>query len=278
MTLPDLQTLSSGGRTLAWREAGNGTALILIHGIGGSSAAWEQQFADFSRRYHVIAWDAPGYGGSDPHPNDTPTAAEYAADLGRLMDAKGILYAHLVGHSIGSPIAAQLATKKRDTVLSLTLMHPHSGFGALPDDKRADLRQGRLDDLGDGDMAKFAEARAPVILGSAAPDAAIARSRAVMSKIPVTGYQKMVEVMAEANLAPLLPNIKVPAMVIAGDEDPVVPIDAARAVADALPEAEFVLADGGVGHFLSLEQPERFRGLLETFLKKHGADDIHATY
>ncbi len=61
-----VRTVSVGGRTLAYREAGSGAPLVLLHGIGNQSGSWVQQLESLADRFRVIAWDAPGYGGSDP--------------------------------------------------------------------------------------------------------------------------------------------------------------------------------------------------------------------
>ena len=58
--LAELKTVSAGGRTLAWRESGDGVPVVLLHGVGSGSASWEAQLAGLGAAYRVIAWDAPG--------------------------------------------------------------------------------------------------------------------------------------------------------------------------------------------------------------------------
>ena len=99
MTLPATQTLPIAKRTIAWREAGQGPALVLLHGIGGASASWEYQFTHFAEHYRVIVWDMPGYGASQALKGAAPTVDDYLAVLVALLDALG-----------GLPLAIELTS------------------------------------------------------------------------------------------------------------------------------------------------------------------------
>src|SRR5260370_7738822 len=66
--------IEGGGSVLAYSEAGAGTPLVLLHGIGSAARAFDDQLAGLSDRLRVIAWDAPGYGGSACLPPQSPPA------------------------------------------------------------------------------------------------------------------------------------------------------------------------------------------------------------
>ncbi|MFX8668663.1 alpha/beta fold hydrolase, partial [Acinetobacter baumannii] len=68
-----------GDKLTGYREAGQGEALVLLHGIGGCADSWKHQFETLSRSYRVIAWDAPGYGSSASLDVIRPIARDYAA-------------------------------------------------------------------------------------------------------------------------------------------------------------------------------------------------------
>ena len=72
-----------------WQESGTGPALVLLHGISSGSASWHKQLNDprLQRCCRILAWDAPGYGGSAPLAAEKPTAACYAGALARMLDA-----------------------------------------------------------------------------------------------------------------------------------------------------------------------------------------------
>jgi pimeloyl-ACP methyl ester carboxylesterase len=277
MPMPDPRTVPIRGRSLAWREQGEGAALVLIHGIGGSSESWAPLFDRFSRGYRVIAWDAPGYGDSETVPAADCTAEGYAARLASLLDMRGVTTAHLVGHSIGAPIAAALWQARASLVASLALVHPVAGFSALEDARRAELRAARLGDIAGRSMGEFGVLRAPQILGGRADAAVTAEVARIIGRIPEAGYRAMVEVMAAANLVAVLPGLAAPALVIAGEDDPVAPTEACRAIAAALPDAEFD-AYLGIGHYMPLEDAPAFTARLEKFLGRHGGATRSATY
>lgn len=265
MTLPEPKTARIAGRTVSWREKGTGTALVLIHGTGGSSASWEDQFDRFPDRYRVIAWDAPGYGGSDPWGDPPPSADDYAGLLGTFLDSRSVATAHVVGHSIGAVMAASLCRKKPTTVLSLAFVHPIPGFGGLEDADRAAQRAARLSGVDAEGMATFVEGWAPTILGSAAGPEVLERAVAIMRGIPEATYRDMVEVISSGDLFADLPKLRPPVLVVAGRDDGIAPEDSCRAIAGALPDAEMVALDG-IGHYLPLENPALFQRTLDAFL------------
>ena len=67
--------IEGGGSVFTCSEAGAGTPLVLLHGIGSAARAFDDQLAGLSDRLHVIAWDAPGYGGSTPLAPESPKAS-----------------------------------------------------------------------------------------------------------------------------------------------------------------------------------------------------------
>ena len=68
---------------ITYRESGgkDAPALVLLHGIGSTSAGWRLQYGPLGEHFRVIAWDAPGYGGSQPLPGEAPSAEAYARAL-----------------------------------------------------------------------------------------------------------------------------------------------------------------------------------------------------
>lgn len=277
MTLPPIRSATINGRTLCWREQGSGAALVLIHGIGGNSVSWEPQFEDFARKYRVIAWDAPGYGGSAPLPKDAPEAVDYAKALGALLDMQRVMAAHIVGQSIGAVIAAALARAIPATAQSLTLLHPLLGFGGMAPAERAAARAGRLAPFESQDMASFAEQRAAAILGPGHSPELLAQVKRIMSAVTIPAYRQLVEVMASADMMAWSPSLRLPTLVIAGGADKVAPPASCRALADAIPGAAYECHDG-IGHYLQLEDPKSLRASLDRFLAAHDDTAKAATY
>jgi pimeloyl-ACP methyl ester carboxylesterase len=116
-------TLPGGGR-LAYRESGSGAPVVLIHGSPGEGRSWSRVAAELGERYHVLLPDLPGYGGSDPLPNDTHArTAAMSAAIGVLVESCGDPV-RLVGHSYGGNVALHAAILHAGRLHSLVLFEP----------------------------------------------------------------------------------------------------------------------------------------------------------
>ena len=86
MTQFEPKSANTAGGAITYLEAGHGPPLVLLHGIGSGSGSWSAQIERFSGDYRVVAWDAPGYGGSDPVVPASPAATDYAARLDSFLE------------------------------------------------------------------------------------------------------------------------------------------------------------------------------------------------
>ena len=125
----DLKHLDLHGDRVAYREAGTGEALLMIHGMGGSSATWKAVMPELSKRYRVVAPDLLGHGQS-AKPRADYSLGAFAAWLRDLLDALGISRATVVGHSLGGGVAMQFIYQHRDYCKRLVLI---SSGGLGPD-------------------------------------------------------------------------------------------------------------------------------------------------
>ena len=100
---------------LAWREAGEGEVVVLLHGLGGSRTAWRPQLEGLSAERRVVAWDLPGYGASSPL--DGPLTFSALADaVVRLLDALATDRAHAVRVVEGCVLGDHPAHREADHV------------------------------------------------------------------------------------------------------------------------------------------------------------------
>src|SRR6478736_6561361 len=97
---PQLRRLTLHGDRIAYRQAGSGPALVLIHGITSSSATWEHVMPGLARHFTVIAPDLIGHGASDKPRGDYSLGA-HASNIRDLMVVLGHERASVVGHSLG---------------------------------------------------------------------------------------------------------------------------------------------------------------------------------
>lgn len=266
--IPDLQQVEAGGRSLAWREAGDGTALVLLHGIGSGSASWRGQFAGLSDRYRVIAWDAPGYGGSDPIPKDSPAAWDYAGSLAALIAALELDRIHLVGHSLGAIMAASFCRAFPGAVRTLTLADPAAGYGNADEALRNDRLAARLhliDGLGPEGMARE---RAGVLLSPDASPPALEAVREIMRGLRPEGYRQAARLLCYSDIVDDLPRVSAPTLVLCGGADTVTPEDGCRKIAEALPGATYKTLPG-LGHASYVENPDIFNAALVDHMESH---------
>ena len=109
--VPHLAPMKTKDGRFSYEAAGDPTSppLVFLHGIGGAARAWRGQLEAFGDRYHAIAWDMPGYGGSAALP--TVSMATLADALQDFLRQVGATRPILVGHSIGGMIVQQLLAK-----------------------------------------------------------------------------------------------------------------------------------------------------------------------
>ncbi|WP_164868071.1 alpha/beta fold hydrolase [Rhodovarius crocodyli] len=256
------QTIDLPGGRIAWLESGEGPPLLLVHGIGGEAGAWTHQLGSLSAGRRVLAWDAPGYGGSAPL-----AGSGHVDRLLEWLDALKITRLDAVGHSLGAIFLALLARARPGLLRRVVLLHPMAGMGALPAEEREALRLARIEELRELGPDGFAALRGGAILGRAASDTARARAIAVMAAVPAAGYLAAWEALVAADIMPLLPALSGPALVISGEDDKGSPPELGRRIAAALPRAGFFLMPG-VGHYAPIEAPAALDELLLAFLNE----------
>lgn len=109
------------GISTNYRCVGEGSDVVLIHGLGANHAFWHfDVLLPLARDHRVTVYDLRGHGYSSMPPSGY-TTADMAEDLLHLLDSLDISQAHLVGHSLGGVVALQLALRRPERVSSMTL-------------------------------------------------------------------------------------------------------------------------------------------------------------
>ncbi len=255
--------------TFTFLEQGSGPALVLLHGIGSAARSFDRQIAAFAQRFRVVAWDAPGYGGSTELAPAHPTAGDYADALDRFLSERGIDACHLLGHSLGCLMAARFAATRPKRALSLTLCSIAGGHAHLPADERRKMLDQRIGDVVSMGPKSMAEKRAPRLLGPAAPADALGRLVDTMSSVHVHGYSQAARMLSTGDIVADIAKLPkgLPGQVIYGDADVITLPARIREIAASWPGVP-VHVIAGAGHALYLEQPGPFNALLTAFLPK----------
>ncbi len=253
MTLPELR--HSG--PIAYREAGEGPALLLMHGIGGSSKTWEEQYRAFAGSHRVIGWDAPGFGGSDPTPE--PTADCWADEAMGLMDRLGVETAVLLGHSMGGIVAPRVAARHAGRIGKLVLSGTRTGFvGALGFEER----QREFDTLSPEERGRV---RAATMAAPGASPDVLARLAVIAGEVTREAFAGGVSVLEGTDNRAILQALDIPALVLCGMQDGIAPPERGEEIAALLADVRMTCFDGA-GHAAYAEKPDEYNVRLTKFL------------
>lgn len=247
---------------MAWREAGDGWPVVLLHGFPFHAAMWQPQLEMVPPGWRFIAPDLRGFGGGPPLDRDI-TVDEYARDIAALMDALEIERAGIGGLSMGGYITFALFRQApaRFTAMLLADTRPQADTPAGLDARRQ-LRQV----VSREGPAGVAAAMLPKLLAEgAAPDAIRTVRGLIESADPRAIDAAIGALMLRPDSSADLSRINVPTLVVVGAEDALTPVADSEAMQRAISRSTLVVIPGA-GHMSNLEQPAAFSRALADFL------------
>jgi pimeloyl-ACP methyl ester carboxylesterase len=256
---------------ISFRESGRkeAPALVLLHGIGSTSAGWRLQYEPLGAHFRVVAWDAPGYGHSRPLEGDAPTPEAYAGALARLLDALGIRQAVIGTSSWGTATGVVFARRFPDRARGLVLGGPSAGWGWLPreeQERRLAARVKRARRLG-VKLMREDDANELVAPGTRAEVLQWIRGSEGLS---VEGYAQAAHMLAAVDVAREAASVACPARVVAGELDKRTPPESnAHRIAAALPNGKLHMIEN-CGHLPHLEYPEEFNAVVLALMREIG--------
>lgn len=250
-------------KSISYRETGTGPALVLLHGIGASSAGWLCQFETL-KGYRLVAWDAPGYGESDFLAAEEPRAADYAQALHEFLDRLLLKDVVLVANSLGCLMAAAYAAARPERVRSMILLGPAGGYGGIPAEKRDALLAERIRQLDEWGPEGLAEKRGPTLVAKNSPREALELVRWSTRRLRPQGYRQALHCLAQGRLIDDARRFHKKVLVACGTEDGVTPEAGCQAIAAAFPRAEY-RSLAGLGHVPHMEAPAEINALIAGF-------------
>lgn len=239
--------------------------VVLSNSLGATRGMWDPQVPAVAERFRVVTYDTRGHGES-PAPAGPYRLDDLVDDVVALLDALGVRRAHVAGLSLGGMTALRLAAREPARVAGLAVL----------------CSSARTDPQGFLDRAALARAEgtasfAPAVVSrwltpafaAQHPDL-VARLEAMVSGADDEGYAACAEVVGGIDLRADLGRITAPTLVVSGAEDPALPPEHQRLIAEGIPGAGFLSVSPGA-HLANLEQPQRVTGALLAHLESAGA-------
>ena len=250
-------------------DLGEGTAVLWVHGFPLASSIFENQLA--IRRVRHVMPDLPGFGQSRPLGGEV-TLDAYARLMIELLDQRGIDHAVFAGLSMGGYIcfaAARLAPKRMRGLILLDTRET-----ADTDEQR----QSRYDMIAkvqeSGSVKQIVDGMLPKMLTPAAPRDTRDRVREIMGSSSPDGVVAALRAMAaRPSFESLLPQIDVPTLVIAGEQDPITPPADAERMVNGIRGAKLVRV-AGAAHLANYEKAAEVNRAITAFLAGRNTDSL----
>lgn len=239
--------------------------IVLVNSLATDMGIWDAQVDAFSQRYRLLRYDARGHGRSETAP--APYSMDgLVDDLLALLAHVGARRTHIVGVSLGGLTALQAGIRAPAGIASIVACG--SGIGAGPEFHKAITDRNALI------RAQGTEAIADMMVGRwfTAPafdegHAYLARIRAMVADTSDEGFIGCATAIRDSGLRARIPEVKLPAMFVVGDQDAALPVEAVRAMQQEVDGARLGVVPGA-GHLCNVEQPAIFNAMVLSFLAR----------
>ncbi|NGN94742.1 alpha/beta hydrolase [Nocardioides sp. KC13] len=249
------------GLSLAFRRAGDGPAVVFVHGGAEDSRTWTPQLDALADEFTVIAWDEPGAGGS----SDVPAGfglSDYADSLAGLIRALDISPCTLVGLSWGVTVILELYRRHPGLIRGLVLADGYAGWRGSLGAEEADARLAGLRDQPPGAF----DPTLPGLFAGSPPEQFVPLLEAMTADVRRDSMLTALTAMAQADLSDVLDTIRVPTQLVWGALDARSPLSVAREFERRIPGADLAVIPA-CGHVSNVEAPETFNDIVRFFLR-----------
>jgi len=259
------------GLHIYYEVYGQGEPILLIMGLGGSALAWQSQIPTFSQHLRVIAYDNRDSGRSDK------VEAEYsmtdmADDAAALLGHLDIGSAHVYGVSMGGMIAQELALRHPERVRTLVLGCTSPCLVAMPPSEkaaRANLEKAALP-LREAFEHSMWTGYSDAYLAAHKDDLWLRDQVEAGLAPPLEALRRHYTVVGGFDVRERVGQIRAPTLVMTGDQDPLVPPDNSRFLAEHIPGAEIIVFPGA-RHAFNVEFEEESNNAVLDFIRRHSS-------
>ena len=241
--------------------------VVFSNSLGTTLEMWDAQVRALSNRFRCLRYDSRGHGRSQVR--DEPFSIDdLADDCAGLLEALGIGQAHMVGLSLGGMTGQALAVRHPDRVASLVLM---ATAAHLPPPENWDQRARIVREQGMGALVDMVMQRWFTADTVALAPERVKPVRDRFASLDPRGYAMTCLAIRDMDLRGRIGAIRVPTLVVAGEDDPATPIEMAEEIASLIPGAELTVVPEAA-HLIAVEQPDVVNLLLESFLVRMAGD------
>jgi len=258
--------LRVAGAELACDVAGTGPALLLLHAFPLGLVMWDEQVMALADAFRVVRFDCRGFGGSPPG-DGLLTMERIADDAAGVLDRLDIPSAVIAGLSMGGYAALAFVRRHADRLRGLVLADTRAG--ADSPEARA-TRAAQAEKVRREGASAIADAVLPKLLGATShqqrPEL-VARVRRIIESNPPRGIgDALAGLAARADSTPTLREVRVPTLVVVGEEDAITPRAEAEALQRGIAGSRLAVV-ARAGHLASMENPAEFDRELRSFLE-----------
>lgn len=254
------------GAKLSYRKSGTGNAFVLIHGFGENSSVFDHFIPALSKASQLILPDLPGCGASEEWQEDHLSIEDLADALQAILQQENIGNCYMMGHSMGGYITLAFAENFPNYLQAIGLLHS-TAYADTPE--RIEKRMQAIEFIERNGTAAFLTLSTP---GLFAPEysttqpevinSLIASMRNVSARTLIQFYRAII---TRKNRLPVLQNIQVPLMLIAGEKDEIIPVASLIEQSKLRPNAYFHVIKAAA-HMSMLETPDELNALFAAFL------------
>lgn len=245
----------SDGLRIFFVEEGKGEILFLVHGLGESHETWKEQISFFSKEgFKVVALDLRGHGKSEI-PKKRIEIEDFAMDVINLAAFRGMDKVNFCGYSMGAVVLFEVYRLKPELFKTFII---EAAVPQYPPAQTSLLENMNMDEIA-RQVADFA-------VSPLAPEKLREDIYQIIRKTDKEIYIESAEAACSKNYTSLLPNIRVPTLIVSGELDYISPPEAARQMAEQIPDARVVIFKK-TGHMPHREKAEDFNAEVLKFLR-----------
>ena len=261
-----MQAVEVAGLRMTFERRGRGEPVVFVHGyVGDGPSTWRAQLEGLADEYDVIAWDLPGAGGSDDPPEAFGMSG-YANALAAFIGALELQAPHVVGLSFGGATVIEFCRRHQDVPATITLVGAYAGWAGSLAPEEVERRLNQALDLSRLPPHQLVDALLPTMFAESAPLNVVAEFGRALASFHPAGLRAMARACAE-NLSDVVATIRVPTLLVYGDEDTRAPSGVAANLHEAIPGSELVLLRGA-GHVCNVDAAEAFNSSLRGFIRR----------